>query len=345
MPTFRFGLCTALRSVLKSAETIFPARAHQDRGRARGFCQADEGELAASAPVRPDKVIGSGVLAELARARPTVGDLVFSRWPSATTQRRTSSSIASACVSINVRLASLGLTTTRLVGQAPRRRARAVRPTTRLRRSRRRRGHGRLRDDGRGERSPRALARERRSRLLRRVHHAVQDRSPAGACSALARDPAEDVDARSSIRRGLRPKHASGRIRWRPRAHLRQARLRSKACVIRRPASSRPTRSAFAVGPPQQGLGRDSPAQTARHVAAGIALAEPASRGPRLPRRMRRSSDEARWPSTRRDRFGDLGGREPAGGAREGLLVDAQLCSRSSATSSCWISSPSRLWP
>jgi beta-lactamase class A len=165
------------------------------------FCQVEEGAIALGERVplkAQEKVIGSGVLAELSEGlTPTVGDLVFL---SMAISDNTAANLLIERVgifSVNRRLSSLGLSKTRLSGKI------LVQETR----------HGPPEnedfganaspaktddDDGRGERSP-VTAREL-VRLLSCVYH--RDGLPAPACEALL-EILQKTQTASSIRRGL----------------------------------------------------------------------------------------------------------------------------------------------
>lgn len=168
------------------------------------FCQIEEGFLALAERValnKEDKVIGSGVLAELGDGlTPTLGDLVFL---SLAISDNTAANMLIERVgvfSVNRRLAKVGLETTRLSGKilthetkrgAPEAAdedygvtASTVDPADR--------------DDGRGERSP-TTAREL-VKLFSAIHK--HDDLPAAACEALL-DLLAKTQTASSIRRGL----------------------------------------------------------------------------------------------------------------------------------------------
>lgn len=165
------------------------------------FCQVDEGAISLGERVTlrtSDKVIGSGVLAELAEGlSPTIGDLVYLAM---SISDNTAANLLVERVgisSVNKRLANLGLEKTRLSGKI------LVHETQ----------HGPpqdedfgvkasavtdARDDGRGERSP-MTAREL-VRLLSCVYR--REGLPPSACEALL-ETLQKTQTASSIRRGL----------------------------------------------------------------------------------------------------------------------------------------------
>ncbi len=165
------------------------------------FCQVEEGELSLFERVSletDDKVIGAGVLAQLAPGlTPTIGDLIYL---SMAVSDHTAANLLIERIgifSVNRRLASLGLTMTRLSGKlfadetkngAPEDEdfgAAASKATD-------------DRDDGRGERSP--VTASELVRLLSAVHR--RRSLPDGACTALL-DILQKTQTASSIRRGL----------------------------------------------------------------------------------------------------------------------------------------------
>ena len=165
------------------------------------FCQVEEGAISLGERVSlrsSDKVIGSGVLAELAEGlSPTIGDLVYLAMAISDNTAANLLVERVGTFSVNRRLAALGLEKTRLSGKI------LVHETK----------HGPPanedfgasasvvtdeRDDGRGERSP-VTAREL-VRLLSRVYR--RDGLPAPACDALL-EILQKTQTASSIRRGL----------------------------------------------------------------------------------------------------------------------------------------------
>lgn len=165
------------------------------------FCQVEEGSLAINERVTlkaGDKVIGSGVLAEMNDGlTPTVGDLVYL---SMAISDNTAANVLIdriGLTSVNRRLATIGLTETRLSGKLlvhetlngpPTNEDFGDSPSNWIDGD----------DDGRGERSP-VTARE-----LVRLFGCVYRRQhlPAGACNALL-DILQKTQTASSIRRGL----------------------------------------------------------------------------------------------------------------------------------------------
>lgn len=165
------------------------------------FCQVEEGSLSINERVtlkKGDKVIGSGVLAELADGlSPTVGDLVFLAMAISDNTAANVLIDRIGITSVNRRLATLGLTETRLTGKILVDETRNGPPATEdFGESPSTWSEGD--DDGRGERSP-VTAREL-VRLLACVHR--RQHLPAGACNALL-DILQKTQTASSIRRGL----------------------------------------------------------------------------------------------------------------------------------------------
>ena len=165
------------------------------------FCQVEEGAIALGERVMlraSDKVIGSGVLAELSEGlSPTIGDLVYLAMAISDNTAANLLVERVGIFSVNKRLAALGLEKTRLSGKI------LVHETA----------HGPPadedfganasavtddRDDGRGERSP-VTAREL-VRLLSCVYR--REGLPAPACDAVL-EILQKTQTASSIRRGL----------------------------------------------------------------------------------------------------------------------------------------------
>ncbi len=165
------------------------------------FCQVEEGAIALGERVTlrsSDRVIGSGVLAELTEGlSPTIGDLVYLAMAISDNTAANLLIERVGIFSVNKRLASLGLERTRLSGKI------LVHETK----------HGPPadedfgthpspltddRDDGRGERSS-VTAREL-VRLLACVYR--RDGLPSSACEALL-EILQKTQTASSIRRGL----------------------------------------------------------------------------------------------------------------------------------------------
>jgi beta-lactamase class A len=165
------------------------------------FCQVEEGAMALAERVplkSSDKVIGSGVLAELSEGlTPTIGDLVFL---SMAISDNTAANLLVERVgifSVNRRLAALGLTKTRLSGKILVKETKAGPATDE--------DYGATasaakddNDDGAGERSP-VTAREL-VRLLRAIYR--REGLPAPACDAVL-EILQKTQTASSIRRGL----------------------------------------------------------------------------------------------------------------------------------------------
>lgn len=165
------------------------------------FCQVEEGALALAERVAlraSDKVIGSGVLAELGPGlAPTVGDLVFLAMSISDNTAANMLVERVGVFSVNKRLASLGLAKTRLSGRI------LVEETAKGPATNEDYGLTTAkadddRDDGRGERSP-CTPREL-VRLLACVYR--KEGLPPAACDALLETLAKTQTA-SSIRRGL----------------------------------------------------------------------------------------------------------------------------------------------
>ena len=165
------------------------------------FCQVEEGAIALGERVAlrsSDKVIGSGVLAELSEGlSPTIGDLVYLAMAISDNTAANLLVERVGIFSVNKRLAALGLEKTRLSGKI------LVHETA----------HGPAadedfgasasavvdeRDDGRGERSP-VTAREL-VRLLSCVYR--REGLPPPACDAVL-EILQKTQTASSIRRGL----------------------------------------------------------------------------------------------------------------------------------------------
>ncbi|MBX3202102.1 MAG: serine hydrolase [Labilithrix sp.] len=164
------------------------------------FCQVEEGALALGERVplkASDKVIGSGVLAELTEGiAPTVGDLVYLAMAISDNTAANLLVERVGVFSVNARLAALGLEKTRLSGKILVHETKSGPPATEdFGASASAVTDG---DDGRGERSP-VTARELVT-LLRRVYR--RDGLPAPACEALL-DLLQKTQTASSIRRGL----------------------------------------------------------------------------------------------------------------------------------------------
>ncbi|MBX3230697.1 MAG: serine hydrolase [Labilithrix sp.] len=167
------------------------------------FCQIEEGFLARAERVAlkgDDKVIGSGVLTELADGlTPTLGDLVYL---ALAISDNTAANVLIERVgvfSVNRRLAKLGLEKTRLSGKILTHETKHGAPSPEAE------DYGAApstpkddRDDGRGERSP-TTARE-----LVRLFTAIHKREdlPPAACEALL-DVLQKTQTASAIRRGL----------------------------------------------------------------------------------------------------------------------------------------------
>jgi len=165
------------------------------------FCQIDEGVLALNerVPLRStEKVIGSGVLAELADGlTPTVGDLVYMALAISDNTAANMLIERVGIFSVNQRLASLKLESTRLSGKILTSETRNGPPQTEdfgMSTSR----VGQDRDDGRGERSP-TTAREL-VRLLTCIYN--REGLPEGACQPVL-EVLQKTQTASSIRRGL----------------------------------------------------------------------------------------------------------------------------------------------
>ena len=178
------------------------------------FCQVEEGAIALGERITlrtSDKVIGSGVLAELGEGlSPTVGDLVYLAMAISDNTAANLLVDRVGIFSVNRRLASLGLKKTRLSGKIlvhetkngpPAIEDFGATPSATT-------DDG---DDGRGERSP-ITAREL-VHLLRCVHR--REDLPAPACDALL-EILQKTQTASSIRRGL----PEARFRDRTPAHL-----------------------------------------------------------------------------------------------------------------------------
>ncbi|MBX3209626.1 MAG: serine hydrolase [Labilithrix sp.] len=164
------------------------------------FCQVEEGALALGERVAlktSDKVIGAGVLAELAEGiSPTVGDLVYLAMAISDNTAANLLIERVGSYSVNARLSALGLKKTRLSGKILVHETKSGPPATEdFGASASPAGDG---DDGRGERSP-VTAREL-VELLGRVYR--RDGLPAPACDALL-EILQKTQTASSIRRGL----------------------------------------------------------------------------------------------------------------------------------------------
>lgn len=212
------------------------------------FCQVEEGAIALGERIAlraSDKVIGSGVLAELGEGlSPTIGDLVYLAMAISDNTAANLLVDRIGIFSVNRRLASLGLKKTRLSGKILVHETKSGPPaiedfgatpsaTT---------DDG---DDGRGERSP-VTAREL-VHLLRCVHR--REGLPPPACDALL-EILQKTQTASSIRRGARsalPRSDAGaslpQDRLDPRRRERGWHRRDGARGVRRRA-------------PQQGLAR-----------------------------------------------------------------------------------------
>lgn len=165
------------------------------------FCQIDEGDLSLGerVPLREEeKVIGSGVLAELANGlTPTVGDLVYLALAISDNTAANMLIERVGVFSVNRRMATLGLEATRLSGKILTTETRSGPPQNEDYGM----GVSRAvddRDDGRGERSP-TTAREL-VRLMAAIYN--KDGVPEGAATALL-DALGKTQTASSIRRGL----------------------------------------------------------------------------------------------------------------------------------------------
>lgn len=165
------------------------------------FCQVDEGDLALAERIAlkdADKVVGSGVLAELGPGlAPTIGDLVFLAMSISDNTAANLLVERVGVFSVNRRLAGLGLVKTRLSGKI------LVEETARGPAANEDYGMTPSRadddrDDGRGERSP--VTPRELVRLLGCIHR--KDGLPHGACDALLETLGKTQTA-SSIRRGL----------------------------------------------------------------------------------------------------------------------------------------------
>lgn len=203
----KLGLC-ALRLVEPVAllevggDELFPASSVIKIALAlEVFCQVEEGDLALAERItlsNKDKVIGSGVLAELGEGlAPTIGDLVFLAMSISDNTAANLLIDRVGIFSVNKRLASLGLEKTRLSGKILSDETKNGHPTVE--------DYGMEpsivkddRDDGRGERSP-VTAREI-VRLLSCVYR--KEGLPPSACDALL-DTLQKTQTASSIRRGL----------------------------------------------------------------------------------------------------------------------------------------------
>jgi len=167
------------------------------------FCQIEEGFLALGERValsKADKVIGSGVLAELGDGlTPTLGDLVFLALAISDNTAANMLIERVGVFSVNRRLARLGLEKTRLSGKILTHETKRGAPEAADE------DYGMAasvvtedRDDGRGERSP-TTAREL-VKLFTAIHK--QEDLPAAACEAVL-DLLAKTQTASSIRRGL----------------------------------------------------------------------------------------------------------------------------------------------
>jgi len=164
------------------------------------FCQVEEGAIAIGERVSltsPEKVVGSGVLAELADGlAPTIKDLVYLAMAISDNTAANLLIERVGAFSVNQRLAALGLEKTRLSGKILVQETRLGPPA--------KEDFGATAststdsDDGRGERSP-VTAREL-VRLLSRVYR--REGLPPSACEALL-DILQKTQTASSIRRGL----------------------------------------------------------------------------------------------------------------------------------------------
>lgn len=203
----KLGLCAVRLDdpsaiVEVASEEVFPAASVVKIAVAlEVFCQVEEGALALGERwtlKETDKVVGSGVLAELSEGlSPTIGDLVLLAMAISDNTAANLLIDRVGVLSVNRRLAALGLTTTRLSGRllVAETRGGPLAPED----------FGEStssaiddRDDGRGERSP-VTAREL-VRLLSSIHE--KKLLPAGACDALL-DTLRKTQTASSIRRGL----------------------------------------------------------------------------------------------------------------------------------------------
>ena len=167
------------------------------------FCQVDEGDISLSERVTlktSDKVIGSGVLAELSEGlSPTVGDLVFLAMAISDNTAANLLIERVGIFSVNKRLAGLGLEKSRLSGKILVEESKNGPPAVEdFGLSASGQGGKTDDDDGRGERSP-VTAREL-VRLLTCVHR--REGLPPPACEALL-DILQKTQTASSIRRGL----------------------------------------------------------------------------------------------------------------------------------------------
>lgn len=200
------GICAARLDDPKStldvmADEVFPAASVIKIAIAlEVFCQVEEGAIALGERIAlksDDKVIGSGVLAQMADGlSPTVADLVYL---SMAISDNTAANVLVDRVGIfavNQRLQGLGLATTRLSGRI------LVEETRKGPASPEDYGASasaaKDADDGRGERSP-VTARELVT-LLAKIHR--REGLPASACDAVLAI-LQKTQTASSIRRGL----------------------------------------------------------------------------------------------------------------------------------------------
>jgi beta-lactamase class A len=201
------GICAARlddpnATLAVGADEIFPAASVIKIALAlEVFCQVEEGELAINERVSlktNDKVIGSGVLAELAEGlNPTVGDLVFLAMAISDNTAANLLIDRVGIFSVNRRLGSLGLTKTRLSGKILVQETKSGPPEVEdfgAAASKARDDQ----DDGRGERSP--ITAQELVQLLSCVYR--REGLPPGACQAVL-DILQKTQTASSIRRGL----------------------------------------------------------------------------------------------------------------------------------------------
>lgn len=165
------------------------------------FCQIEEGAVALNERVTvkaTDKVIGSGVLTELSEGlAPTIGDLVFLAMAISDNTAANLLIDRVGIFSVNKRLATLGLTKTRLSGRILVAETKNGPPAVEDFGMSASNAVG-DRDDGCGERSP--VTATELVRLLSCIHR--RQFLPAGACNALL-DTLLKTQTASSIRRGL----------------------------------------------------------------------------------------------------------------------------------------------
>jgi beta-lactamase class A len=203
----KLGICSARidapDAVLEvSGDEVFPAASVIKIALAlEVFCQVEEGAISLGERVAltsSEKVIGSGVLAELSDGlSPTIGDLVFLAMAISDNTAANLLVERVGIFSVNRRLATLGLKKTRLSGKI------LVHETKNGPSANEDFGATAStaaddNDDGRGERSP-VTAREL-VHLLRCVYR--RDGLPAPACDALL-EILQKTQTASSIRRGL----------------------------------------------------------------------------------------------------------------------------------------------